>query len=296
MSIERSKTGIDYTSIAEAYGYKPMPADFQEIPLVDVAIDWQTGAEQRQAQQRASMKNFDTVTLQQSVENRRRQEGLLDTGTIPTDKGDLRLTTEKWVYPERGDTSLRIYLKDEQTAAEIGQYISVKKGNVWDMHDRVTSEAYRGKGVASQMIEATENCVQAYANANGEDQFIEMEAAQLPVLSVFLRKGYEVIDEDKQRFAEVMSKLEVGDSQYMLASCEADFKENRGERKTWYVFEGETYERFGDKIWDYDETAQKANYMQHSVRFRLRKKIEAKSDDVVGEVLRVREKVRSLSE
>lgn len=294
MNIERSKTGIDFKSIADAYGYNPIPEGFQPISPVDVSIDWQTGAEQRQAQQRAAMKNFDTAPLHQSAENQRRQEALLNEGTIPTNKGNLRLSTEKWAYGN--DNFLRLHLTDEQTGAEIGQYISARHGNVWDMHDRITSEAYRGKGVASQMIEATENCVQAFANANGEGQEIVMEAAQLPVLSVFLNKGYEVVDEDKQRFAEVMGKLEAGDQKYVLASCEADFTGDYEERKTWYVFEREIYERMGDEIWKVDPTDRKANHMKYGMRFKLRKKIEAKSDDIAGEVASVRERVRSLGE
>lgn len=294
MGIEHSKTRIDYASIAAAYGYQAVPAGFQETPKVDVLIDWETGAEQRRAQQGAAMNDFDSIPLHQSAENARRQEALLNESAIPTNRGNLRLSTEKWFYPEKGNTSLRICLKDEQTGEEIGQYISVKNGNVWDMHDRITSEAYRGKGVASQMIEATENCVQAHANASSQDQFVEVEASQLPVLSVFLGKGYELVDEDKQRFAEVMSALEAGDQKYVLVSCEADFKESREERKTWYVFERQTYEHFGDTIWDYDEAAQKANYMQHSVRFRLRKKIEAKSDDLEGVMAGVHNKLHSL--
>lgn len=293
MSIERSKTGIDYSSTAEAYGYKPIPAGFQEIPAVDVSIDWQTGAKQRQAQQRTSMNDFDTVNLQQSAENLRRQEGLLDTGTIPTDKGNLSLTTEKWVYSERGDTSLRIYLKDEQTAAEIAQFISVKRGNVWNMHDRVTSEAYRGKGVASEMIKAMENCVQAHADNAGEDQVIELTASQLPVLSVFLKNGYEIADVDKQRFAEIMGKLEAGDPKYVLASCEADFRDNREERKTWYVFERSRYELFGEKIWT-SEGSRTPVYASESVRFLLIKKVKSKTGKVDGEITNSRERLHSL--
>jgi hypothetical protein len=184
-----------------------------------------------------------------------------------------------------------LQLTDEKTGGEVGQYISARRGNVWDMHDRITSEAYRGKGVASQMIEATENCVQAVANETGQDQEIVMEAAQLPVLSVFLKKGYEVVDEDKQRFDEVTEKLEAGDPKYVLASCEADFRENHEERKTWYVFEREIYERLGDEIWKVDPTDQKANYMKYGMRFKLRKKIEAKSDDIARRIADVRERV-----
>ncbi len=276
------KVKIDYGFIADAYGYKPVPEGFQPIPAVDISIDWQSGAEQRQAQQRAAMRNFDTVPLSQSAENARRQEGLIDEVIIPTDKGGIHLTTEKWRYPN-DDDFLRLHLTDQQTGQEISQFISARNGNVWDMHDRVTSESYRSKGVASQMIDATENCVQAVANAKGEDQKIVMETAQLPVLSVFLNKGYNVLDEDKKRFAEVMSKLKAGDRKYILASCEADFQGEYEERKTWYVFERETYERMGDEIWKVDPIDQKANYMKHSLRFKLRKKIEAKSDDIAGE-------------
>jgi len=295
MNMERLKTGIDYKSMANAYEYKPIPEGFQPIPPVDVSIYWQTGAEQRQALQRTAMRNFDNVPLSRSAENTRRQEALLDEGVIPTDKGNLRLTTEKWRY-QNDDDFLRLHLIDEQTGEEIGQYISAKHDNVWDMHDRITSEAYRGKGVASQMIEATENCVQAVANESGQDQEIVLEAAQLPVLSVFLNKGYEVVDEDKQRFAEVMGKLEAGDQKYVLASCEADFTGDCEERKTWYVFEREIYERMGDEIWKIDPTDRKANHMKYGMRFKLRKKIEAKSDDIAGEVASVRERVRLLGE
>jgi hypothetical protein len=55
MSIEHSKIGIDYKAIADAYGYKPIPEGFRSIHAADVSIDWQTGAEQRRAQQRFAM-------------------------------------------------------------------------------------------------------------------------------------------------------------------------------------------------------------------------------------------------
>lgn len=280
MSIELSKIGIDHTAIAEAYGYKPVPEGFQEIPPADVVIDWETGAEQRKVDQREAMKNFDTSRLHQSQENKGRREALLGNTIIPTHNGSLSLTIDAWVYKD-GIRYLRLHLVDRHANAEVGQYLSEKRGNIWNMNDRATSEAYRGKGVASHMIQATENCVQGYADRTGEDQIIEMTASQLPVLRVFLKEGYDVVEEDKQRFAEVIQKLGAGDQKYVLASCESDFQNPLTlERKTWYVFEREIFERFGSAIWDYDETTRKSNYMQYSVRFRLRKKIEGRSEGV----------------
>ena len=300
MSIERIKTGIDYQSIAAAYGYKPIPEGFQPIPVINISIDWQTGANQRQVRQRAAMQNFDTAALERSPVHPRRNIALLDEGIIPTDKGSLRLITQKWKY-ENGEEFLRLHLIDNEACAEVGSYLTARRGNAWDMHDRITSEGYRGKGVASQMIKATENCIQAFANNTGQDQEIFMEAGQLPVLSVFLKEGYEVVDEDKQRFSEVMNKLEVGDPKYVLASCESDFRSGNEERKTWYVFEREIYERLGDEIWDiaYEQlddgsfimSPTDRNYMKHGIRFKLRKKIEAKSADIAGEAASVHERI-----
>ena len=287
MSIEGSKTGIDYQSIADAYGYKPIPEGFQPISAVDVSIDWQAGAEQRQAQQ------YGAVSVLNSLPKiREKPEKATITSNVPTTNGDFHFNIETW----SSSRYLKLSLVNEKDQ-EIAYYLSTRRaGNVWDLGDRITSEAYRGKGVASHMIEATENCVQAIANVKGEDQEIVMEAGQLPVLSVFLNNGYNVVDEDKQRFAEVMGRLQAGDKKYVLASCEADFQENREHQKTWYVFERVIYERMGDEIWKNDPSHHKAYYMQCSVRFKLRKKIKAKSDDIIDEVAQVRVRVSSLGE
>lgn len=284
--MEKLKTKIDYQSIAKAYGYKPIPEGFEEVKAVNLKIDWKRDAELRKKQQYEAMEGCSF-----SLRDRNFDSNIIDSGEIVTDKGNFQLETEVWVNRGIKVPYLRLFLVNER-GREIGQCLSsMQKENVWNLHDRITFEAYRGKGIASQMIEATENCVQAYANKTGQEQEIEVEASQLPVLSLFLKQGYEVIDEEKQRFVDTMSKLEVGDNQYVLASCRADFEQNTDNRKTWYVFEREIYEKLGEKIWDSDEFLEK-NYMKYSVRFKLRKKILPKYNDVETEIEQVHQQIR----
>lgn len=299
MDIERSSTGIDYESIAEAYGYKPVPDGYKPRPTVDVSIDWETGAEPRLAKQRDAMRHFDDFPLLQSHLDPLLKLAELDAGTIPTDHVDLIMTTQKWRY-ENGGEHLQLLLTGSGTGADIGEFYVARDGDLWDLYHRATSEFYRGKGVGSQMIAAIENCVQTIADETGQDQEIVMEAGQLPVLSLFLKNGYEVVEEDKQRFDEVMSKLRAGDPHYVLASCKADFRDDSWERKTWYVFEREVYERLGGDVWriNYEQPDDETRvptarfFVEHGVRFKLRKRIEAKSADIVDESAGVREKVR----
>lgn len=286
MSLERFKSGINYHAIGEAYGYKPIPEGFKELPPVDLTIDWQKREDLRKARQSQAMSRFDTP-LKPSY-----PEKTLCTTKIPTSQGSFSLSTEKWL--RKGNDLLVIHLSDETMGKEIGQILTNKKGNTWNLQDRIVDESYRGKGIASQLIHVTEECIQAYADAKGEDQVLEMEASQLTVLSLFLRKGYEVAEEDQERFAQVMSQLEAGDPQYVLASCEGDFQKNRIERKTWYVFERGTYDAFGGKIWAYDQTTESANYIRHSLRFKLRKRIEAKSKRIEDVMQGVQEDVQQV--
>lgn len=270
--IELSKD-IDYEAIAQAYGYKPIPGGYTPIAVDPLTIDWKSGSDARNKELARAMRGFDSATLTPSLINARRKEASLAQCEVPTDYDPLRVSASRWDYPDKNLQFLRLGLT--RNDEEVAQYLSKKEGKRWELSDRITSEAYRKKGVASQMIEMTEQCIQAYADAEEEDQVLELEASQLPVLSVFLKKGYKLDPKDEARYSEVMSALESGDPKYILASCESDFENGESERKTWYVFEREVYEKMGEKIWEYDEVSQKANYMKHSVRFRLRKEIPA---------------------
>lgn len=90
-----------------------------------------------------------------------------------------------------------------------------------------------------------------------------------------------MVDEHRQRFDEVMQRLEIGDPAFVLVSCEDDFKYDRNEHRTWFVFEKDLYERCGKRIWDRDfEDVMMSDYIRFAVRFRLRKNIDAKKSEV----------------
>lgn len=78
-----------------------------------------------------------------------------------------------------------------------------------------------------------------------------------------------------------MSRLEAGDKHFTLASSDPSTHPGE-EQKTWYLFERETLEKMGGRMWERDEEAGKRNYLLHSVRFKLYKKISPKITKITG--------------
>ncbi len=288
---ENINNGINYRSIAENYGYKPVPEGFRSVKPVDLNINWLLDSDQRKTKQYNAMAQFDSIQGKINLYKVRnayctRWEAKLDETSLVTNKDNLIFLIEKWYRPSATppDTTLRLEIKDQGDTG-ISQFILVKTDNIWNLAHRFTAEVYRGKGIGTQMLKATENCIQAYADHVGKEQEIIIEASQLPVLDLFLRNGYEVIDEDKQKFAAVMSRLEAGDPTLVLASCEEDFQQEVEEKRTWYLFEKEVYERLGDRIWKLEKDAdseEKSNHIRHSIRFKLRKKFTSNSPGVTA--------------
>jgi|GEM_PF-2301889 len=90
-----------------------------------------------------------------------------------------------------------------------------------------------------------------------------------------------------------MGRLEVGDPNFVLVSCEDDFKYKRNERRTWFVFEKDVYQGCGHTLWMKNyEDVMTADYIRRSVRFRLKKTIRARQN---GDVKTLRDRIVELA-
>jgi hypothetical protein len=279
MNYENPQSEIDYRAIGEAYSYIPLPMD----KPVDLTIDWNTGTEERRDRQYAEMIDFFTK-LKATPDDKDLWKSITRTSpAILTDKDNITSGTETWIHSHSKVLYLRIF---HMHRGGIGQFMAANHegSNTWDLHDRQVSEKYRGKGAAAEMLQETENCVQAYADAHGKDQDIFVDASQLSVLNFFLKNGYEIVYDDKERFAETMSKLETGDLDFVLSGCQT----GSGFQKDWYVFEHDKYDEVESQMHGLQPPSRNHLYQTKSVRFMLRKKVKANKKAVENQVDGVR--------
>ncbi len=271
-NVESQRDGFDYRAIGEIYGYKPVPDGYEAVDKNDVKVKWDEVDRDILEGQADSMDSFNKIGFLPTERNY--IEGLLYQSEVPTSAGGFNLKTTKRRYTDRqGADFLALQLFDNE-GQQVSQFLNAKRGETrWELNDRIVDEAYRDSGVGRGMLEMVENCVQGYADCVGSSQEIFLQTSQLNVLNFFMRNGYELVDDDKERFIDVLGKLEIGDKEFEIASCVDDFRQRVKNPKTWYIFKSEMLKRFGDDMWRPAGPDGMEKYMQYSERFTLKKSL-----------------------
>lgn len=300
-ALEKPKS-LDLEALKVAYNYKPFPPTEERV---DLAIAWEEVGSRLSTATLGKFTNFhqihegshECIVNSYPPRNIIVKDFPLADVPIKTAEGAFSFKVEKCVYdyqknkkPE--DLLVLRLMRDDETVLEDAQFISKREGDTWDMYERIVGEPYRENGIASNMLKLTEACVQAQANALGRDQELVVDAGQADVIDWFLKRGFEVIEEDQAK----LQRLLDGDPRLMIISCPDD--EKAYEKRQWYVFEKSVYDGFGENIWEdeYDEASDRAvaRSQKYSYRIKLRKMFEPELKEVEKVAVGIKKKVRRI--
>lgn len=274
--------GINLNELAEIYGYHPFPPTTKEI---DLGLEWEEVRETLSGKPRYS-----------SVETNASIEGTLlpiDSVQVPSANDHVHLHSVIRIKPKiKGipceyKLELRLqryFLRDTHFESDNCAEISLYKRHpdTWDLRHRIVKEPYLHQGIASELFKICESIIQSDAETNHADQKVEVSVGQLNVLFWFLKQGFEVIPEDRERLKRVTS----GDPELMIISAPMD--QNKVDKRQWYIVERTTYNAMSEEeFWEIEDGNGEKNYLSHSYRIRLRKTIHPTCTTIAKEISRV---------
>lgn len=141
---------------------------------------------------------------------------------------------------------------------------------VWKLVHRLVSEAYRGQGIATGMLEGIEAGLIQREQKTNIPQEISVNIAQADVLLLFLKRGYTPATKAD---AERVKRFFAADKDLSLKS--SPVLEDIGMSKHWYIFEKDSYPEEGSaeyaQLWHGSDENGEPNYLTQSFRITLKK-------------------------
>ncbi|MFA5792321.1 MAG: hypothetical protein WC897_00425 [Candidatus Gracilibacteria bacterium] len=257
------------TTIGDAYGYQPFPSTTERIVLGDFAkgsLITNLGEN--------NFGQFDTL----------QDHGIVAISTFDTSNGGhLDLVAHKLIKIDQNtgvrSEAMHVELinpgKNEQDNGHCVCNFLIRKTDhgsydEWDLHDRITAEAYLGQGIAPEMLHFVESQLKTRANKIEKPQIITAELAQVDVLLWLLKEGFTSATTGD---SEKIDRLFSGDQDLVVVSAPMD--EHAGQKRQWYVFERSKYfDENGNpklELWDYENS----EYLKQSFRIHLKKVVKS---------------------
>ena len=264
MSLEKTKSPIDLQTIADSYGYKPYPDDYEFSERIYLDINWTEKWPEIKSMIRESAKIFNDfmVTPESNEYFSHAKMGEVQLSS------ELTLVFEKTIpnnTENRKGPAFYILLKNKSDQ-RVADFNLEKKHGVWSMDHRKVEPQYREQGIAAHIVEMIESFVESYATESTFSQKLCMDSGQLDVLSYFAKRGYTIIPEQRLRFEQTLNKLEVGDPDFFFGKPTDKQKDHQDGQANinWYIFETEVWKQ---EPWTWED------YQKGSVRFTLKKEI-----------------------
>lgn len=269
---------LDIQAIANAYGYTPPPDTSEKV---DLGLEWNECTEHAEA----FTNNYDDLVIDSPHPERdyddngiKKKKFLLHREVFQGTNPAVELLSFKNFIQGKNE-SLSFEL--ERNGEIISQlYFKQDTDHEWDLNHRFIHPPFRRQGIVSEMMKRAEDTLQARANSTNQEQVINVSVAQLPVLNLFLKNGYEVVPEDINAFL----KIQNADPALNIVSCP---EEDTNQEKIWYIVDRTKYEAMGEReFWELDVPTHKRKRLDTTESYIIRLRKTLKPDEAKVESIR----------
>lgn len=245
------------------------------IEKIELGIDWSsldlTGLHEGMAKYDGAESNMP------KIEGKRPQHDtyLLHESELSTQSGEkLRMRLVKVISPNYHEVQIEITRPslDQVAPPYVADFellqLSESGSEEWDMKHRETMLAYRGQGIASNMISTIEKVLHARGRDNGLKQSVSAKSGQRDLTKWLHKRGYDPIGQELEKFER-------------LESMDSGLSEVTVNGKTYTFDIHEFSNKYGEQVsgpedpavWDFDNSGKPFFYRNSCFKIKMQKEL-----------------------